>query len=529
MEAIANFLTSTGFYQFFQGENWKSAIMLVIACVLLFLGIVKKFEPLLLVPIAIGMLVTNLPGAGMFHEILFAGGHVHWELFGGQPITASFLSEMLNSGVSADVLQPYADSLWTAAQSMFGADALSQVAAQVAAATGDAVNSIAVQIQTLASAEQFAAASGLTMSNVTVSVGLVDVLYLGIKLGIYPCLIFMGVGAMTDFGPLLSNPKSLLLGAAAQLGVFVAFLGGVLLGLGLAWTTTTMVGSIVHRWCPAHAGKIMGLILAANGVGAAVATQIVTPIIYAPGDAFGYRNAYKLVALILAVTAGIVLALYREPPEKIPESTSAEKEPQQAESGQSTARGARFYLLLVCVFLTGFILQSTTGVSAAHMKDVGLDAGYVAAVVSAHALSLTVCKFLTGVIHDHAGLRRTVLLCDCAAITVLILLAEVTATPTGRVLAMAYGILSALALPLETIMLPLIAQDLFQGPQYNKMLGIIVSVNTAGYAVGTPIANLTFDCLGTYQPMLLASACVMAGVTICIQQLLKRCAAEKSA
>ena len=73
MEAIANFFTSTGFYQFFQGDNWKSAIMLVIAVVLLFLGIVKKFEPLLLVPIAFGMLVTNLPGAEMFHEILFAG------------------------------------------------------------------------------------------------------------------------------------------------------------------------------------------------------------------------------------------------------------------------------------------------------------------------------------------------------------------------------------------------------------------------------------------------------------------------
>ena len=75
MEAIANFFVSTGFYQFFQGDNWKSAIMLVIAVVLLFLGIVKKFEPLLLVPIAFGMLVTNLPGAEMFHEILFAGGH----------------------------------------------------------------------------------------------------------------------------------------------------------------------------------------------------------------------------------------------------------------------------------------------------------------------------------------------------------------------------------------------------------------------------------------------------------------------
>ena len=174
MEAIANFLTSTGFYQFFQGENWKSAIMLVIACVLLFLGIVKKFEPLLLVPIAIGMLVTNLPGAGMFHEILFAGGHVHWELFGGQPITAEFIAEMQAAGVTDAVL-----------------------------------NTVSV--------------------GQTISVGLVDVLYLGIKLGIYPCLIFMGVGAMTDFGPLIANPKSLLLGAAAQFGIFGTYMGARLL------------------------------------------------------------------------------------------------------------------------------------------------------------------------------------------------------------------------------------------------------------------------------------------------------------
>ena len=129
MEAIVNFLTSTGFYQFFQGDNWKSAIMLVIACVLLFLGIVKKFEPLLLVPIAFGMLVTNLPGADMFHEILFAGGHVHWDLFGGEPITAQFLSEMLSSGVSADVLQPYADAVMTSAQNLFSADVINDLMA----------------------------------------------------------------------------------------------------------------------------------------------------------------------------------------------------------------------------------------------------------------------------------------------------------------------------------------------------------------------------------------------------------------
>ena len=229
MEAIANFFVSTGFYQFFQGDNWKSAIMLVIAVVLLFLGIVKKFEPLLLVPIAFGMLVTNLPGAEMFHEILFAGGHVHWDLFGGEPITAQFLSEMLANGVSADMLQPYADSLMTAAQSTFDPGVLDNLMAQLAASGSEAVGTLSNQLDALVTAEQYLASYGITLSNVTVSVGLIDVLYLGIKLGIYPCLIFMGVGAMTDFGPLLSNPKSLLLGAAAQFGIFGTYMGARLL------------------------------------------------------------------------------------------------------------------------------------------------------------------------------------------------------------------------------------------------------------------------------------------------------------
>lgn len=85
MDAIIRFLQDTGFYLFSQDGNWRCLIMLGIACVLLYLGIVKKFEPLLLVPIAFGMLITNLPGANMFHEIFFAGGHIHWDLIGGSP------------------------------------------------------------------------------------------------------------------------------------------------------------------------------------------------------------------------------------------------------------------------------------------------------------------------------------------------------------------------------------------------------------------------------------------------------------
>lgn len=290
MEAINNFLTSTGFFQFTQGDNWKCLIMIFISCVLLFLGIKKKFEPLLLVPIAIGMLVTNLPGSGMFHEILFAGGHVHWDIFQGEPITASFLSEMFSAGVSADVLQPYVDSLWTTAQSLFDADALNQAAAQIAAASGDVANSIAVQIQTLASAEQFAAASGVTLSNITVSVGLIDVLYLGIKLGIYPCLIFMGVGAMTDFGPLIANPKSLLLGAAAQLGIFMTFVGCRLMGFSGAESSS------------------VGIIGGADGPTAIFVTALLAPALLGPIAV----SAYSYMALVPVIQPPIMKALTTE-------------------------------------------------------------------------------------------------------------------------------------------------------------------------------------------------------------------------
>ena len=235
MEAIANFFVSTGFYQLFQGDNWKCAIMLVIAVLLLFLGIVKKFEPLLLVPIAIGMLVTNLPGANMFHEILFAGGHVHWELFGGSPVTAELLAELQSTGVSEAVL-----------------------------------SSVAV--------------------GQSVSVGLLDVLYLGIKLGIYPCLIFMGVGAMTDFGPLIANPKSLLLGAAAQLGIFITFIGCRLLGFTGAESSS------------------VGIIGGADGPTAIFVTAMLAPALLGPIAV----SAYSYMALVPVIQPPIMKALTTE-------------------------------------------------------------------------------------------------------------------------------------------------------------------------------------------------------------------------
>ena len=236
MEAIMNFIHQTGFYLFAQGDNWKCLVMIAIACVLLFLGIVKKFEPLLLVPIAFGMLITNLPGAEMYHEILFAGGHVHWDLFGGAPITQEFLTQMANAGVSEAVLS--------------------------AVSVGQSV-----------------------------SVGLVDILYLGIKLGIYPCLIFLGVGAMTDFGPLIANPKSLLLGAAAQLGIFMTYVGCRLSGL----------------FTGAEAASI-GIIGGADGPTAIFVTAMLAPALLGPIAV----SAYSYMAWVPVIQPPIMKLLTTE-------------------------------------------------------------------------------------------------------------------------------------------------------------------------------------------------------------------------
>ena len=104
-QAIFDFIMDTGFYQVTQDGGWKNLIMLAVACFLLYLGIGKKFEPLLMVTIAFGMLMTNLPGANMYHEIFFAGGHVHWDLIGGAPVTQAFVDEMSTMGVLPAVLE----------------------------------------------------------------------------------------------------------------------------------------------------------------------------------------------------------------------------------------------------------------------------------------------------------------------------------------------------------------------------------------------------------------------------------------
>ncbi len=212
LETLKGLWMESGFMGFFSGDGWKSLVMIAVACVLLYLGIKKKFEPLLLVGIAFGCLLTNLPGAGLYHMEL-------WD-------------EFLNEA------SPYYHSY----------------------------------------------------GHILKEGGLIDILYIGVKSGLYPSLIFIGVGAMTDFGPLIANPKSFFLGAAAQFGVFFAFFGAVLLGF------------------PGAAAAAIGIIGGADGPTAILTCTLLAPALLGPIAI----AAYSYMALIPMIQPPIMRALTTE-------------------------------------------------------------------------------------------------------------------------------------------------------------------------------------------------------------------------
>ena len=294
VESILNFLYDTGFYMLLQ--DWKSIVMILISCVLCYLAIVKKFEPLLLLPIAIGMLLTNLPGAEMYHSELFAGGHTNWDMFGGADIisSADLNKEMLN------YFQVYESGDVTVGNYLLGhlsgisleTNAFFNQLGQVVSSTGEVLAeqaNIVVDMAglTIQDGALYMGKNMLATSVSNINAGLIDYLYLGVKLGIYPCLIFLGVGAMTDFAPLIANPKSLLLGAAAQIGIFVTFLGAIFLGF-----NALQAGSI-------------GIIGGADGPTAIFVTSKLAPDLLGPIAV----AAYSYMALVPVIQPPIMKAL----------------------------------------------------------------------------------------------------------------------------------------------------------------------------------------------------------------------------
>jgi oxaloacetate decarboxylase beta subunit len=259
LETLKTFLESTGFARLIAlGDVFdivKVLAMFAIVCVLVYLAIAKKFEPLLLLPIAIGMLLGNLPGTEMFHMNLFISDDT-------SAVIADVQNVMIDEGYYKDGKPlmlteetKLSDVLADINAALVGADVVDAVtgaelsvkAAKVEDGSKELVDLLTTYKDAIWAKDEDGSlgsdkkltmsinsivvnSDGLNLADIAHFGGLLDLLYLGVKLGIYPCLIFIGIGAMTDFAPLIANPKSLLLGAVAQLGVFVAFFGALFLG-----------------------------------------------------------------------------------------------------------------------------------------------------------------------------------------------------------------------------------------------------------------------------------------------------------
>lgn len=205
LELIEEFIKSTGIAEFFTSGGWKNLVMILIALLLMYFAIFKQAEPYLLIPISFGVLLVNLPLGGIFERSTDVFYSVE-QLATSTGLTLEQARQVFTS-LGLDVEQSYQ---------------LSRII-ELGQNNLDAINALNLNELELKNLVDF-------LNQETQYSGLLGYLYYGVQTGIYPCLIFLGIGATTDFGPLISNPKSMILGAAAQIGIFITFLGALLLG-----------------------------------------------------------------------------------------------------------------------------------------------------------------------------------------------------------------------------------------------------------------------------------------------------------
>lgn len=326
-----------------------------------------------------------------------------------------------------------------------------------------------------------------------------------------------GIKKMVCVG-LVSLTGSVLVRAFAT-QFYHLYIGGALWGVGIVFVGGTMAGTIVRRWFHQDVGRYTGIVMSANGIGGAIAAQIITPIIN-NGETFGYRKAYLLSAA-LSLAIGIVVMLFlRESPAENPKigSTAEKKKNRGIQwlglSYDVIKRKPYFYATAVLVFLTGISLQSIGNISIVYMTDLGLPATFIAATATVSSLCLTFTKVLVGVTYDKKGLRFTLLMCQIAAIIAFLLKAFLTNSTGGMVMAMIASVLAVIATPLETVMIPLLSNDLFGSLSYDKVLGIFMAMNSLGLCLGSPLGDLYYDIFGTYKPCFWFFAVLLAIVAI---------------
>jgi len=289
-------------------------------------------------------------------------------------------------------------------------------------------------------------------------------------------------------------------------------------GAGIVLCGGTMASTVVRKWFHKDVGKYTGLVMSANGIGGAIAAQIVTPLIN-NGEVFGYRKAYLLSAAISLALSILVIAFMREQPAGGPAvQTTGKKKPVnviwEGLDYSQIKKKPYFYASAVLVLLTGISLQSIGNITLVYMGDLGFDAGFIGITATAFSLCLACTKFLMGLTYDKRGLRATVFMGLFAALGCFLLFAVLRNNSLGIVMALTATVLQTLAMPLETVMVPLLTNDLFGSNAYTKVLGILYAMNSLGLCLGSPLGDLIYDTLGSYRPCFWFFTVLMVAVVI---------------
>ena len=332
---------------------------------------------------------------------------------------------------------------------------------------------------------------------------------------------------------LLSLTGSVVVRAYAT-EVYHLYIGSALWGMGIVMVGSTMAGTIIRRWFHKDVGRYTGLVMSANGIGGAVAAQIISPIIN-NGETFGYRKAYLLSAAIAAVITVLVMIFLRETPADGPAiqgSVEKKKTNNSQWAGlpyETLKKKPYFYATAVLVFLTGISLQSIGSITLVYMGDLGLPAAFIATTATVGSLCLTFSKVFVGTVYDKRGLRFTLLMCQSAGILAFLLKALLTNSTQGMVFAMTAAIVVTVSSPMETVLMPLLTGDLFGMASYHKVLGIFTAMNSLGLCLGSPLGDLYYDLFGTYRPCFWFFTVLLTAIAVAYRFVIRAAYRDKEA
>ncbi|MBQ9985108.1 MAG: MFS transporter [Oscillospiraceae bacterium] len=275
------------------------------------------------------------------------------------------------------------------------------------------------------------------------------------------------------------------------------YIGGIFLGLGVAFAASTMASVIINKWFDKNKGTVLGIILAANAAGSAVAILMLEPLIYS--DGLGYKNAYFITAVAVVIVLAIMLIFYKDKEGDVVSGSPKQEEKQKDAEWEGfeyevLSRKPAYYIVIISLAL--YALMSVSPISTPHYKDIGFTGEFIALSLSIGSIGLAVSKIVVGIIYDRFGIKPAVNLCLFTALAAKLILFLIT--PELKALAICYTVLISIATPLETVMISIIVLDLFGKKSFNQALAITTSLFTIGHALNAPLLNLPYDFMGNY-------------------------------